>query len=1230
MEDFFAPTRQPEAATTFDLSEINGTPPKRIEPPPSNDSPSGVEVAPIGTMLPTSTTRTETSPPPSKPERTGSPGDVGVSASLPRVSTNDGTAPSLPQPSTDASKGPLSPVATEAPQHSDAAGSLSPAPAAFVDLLKPSEPTNRHPRKDKDETGSGENHQSPLPIIAASSDNPAPTPAPGARSQSKNASSDKLEPELQRDKVPVTPLRDVVSTGLASLKPSLSDAENAGPFLPPIKIEGREHSSPETAKPALAPVKSSILPGVEVVNGTTSGALEVVSNAPVGDLHGPKAPGRRDLAGSLERLLTEESKLPPATPFPKNKDADSRSGSQSIAENPEKGPASPIVAVQNAIGGLLPEIKARPLGPEKPDSAPPHPERLRASTYSGDPTELGQFIQKTVKPLENIVEPSTLKTPDIKLPEVKLTSTTPSPAQTAFHGELTRLLSNEKSGTDTVESKTPVAKPVSVGEQLKTTVETAGAIGAPIVAPNKAPSVENASVKPPALNRQNAENVTGPIAGPNNFDKSSSGKTVDTVSPVEQNVSRQAVGNNITPGSIRVAEAGTANGGTRIESAKAETVNNYNRISSTSIEGATVIDSFVRIELPPPGKDAVLRTSVPTTRLDASVFSPISKVNTANTTKKAVPTQIGLDISASVKPSSFDLASRFKTDATAGSVTLHPAVKISTVNLPTASGPTTDSAVATAAVSPVVKVDTTTSFKSDSSAVKANIPAGLKAEQPDIKVESGRVLKGDVTLGIKTDAAASAKVEISTAVKTDAVSGLKADVAATGTKSDIAGGIKSDIVNGTKSDIANGIKADVTNSVKSDASNGNRSDVPTGTKGDVNPGNKTDGAGSKIESGIGRPINGIKVDAGEKGSLTPHMVATIADAIRLGLPLPEGVACQNGEIALRYGNEVLYFPGLKAALKFAEIVGLIEAEVIEEDFDSDVGSTGVDTRVRYSVQEGETVESIAAVQLGDPRFTDLIITINRAEILYRLVEDAKVPFVYAGQVIWLPSDPELNVYRKNFFSKKSGGINPAAPRLSGEVTAQKESNSREALQEEFIESCAQQKTISSPRTTVRDLPQMQLSDSMKNVASVIKVESAEADFGPSTVFVAPEAERLLNVILVSRDARIIVSDFASNPSRSFVKLEVKVDGMWAVASIYDCTQGETSRTRKAKNGVKSTMMLHLPSDIVRTMAVEDFSRNWCTYRANYVAGNVKNSLVDSVPPTPVDFARVGIRLQPSA
>ncbi len=68
-------------------------------------------------------------------------------------------------------------------------------------------------------------------------------------------------------------------------------------------------------------------------------------------------------------------------------------------------------------------------------------------------------------------------------------------------------------------------------------------------------------------------------------------------------------------------------------------------------------------------------------------------------------------------------------------------------------------------------------------------------------------------------------------------------------------------------------------------------------------------------------------------------------------------------------------------------------------------------RKKYIVQEGDTIDSIAETELGDARFANLIFTINQANIASRLQDGKKVAIkLDPGQIIWLPSDHELQVH----------------------------------------------------------------------------------------------------------------------------------------------------------------------------------------------------------------------------
>lgn len=85
-----------------------------------------------------------------------------------------------------------------------------------------------------------------------------------------------------------------------------------------------------------------------------------------------------------------------------------------------------------------------------------------------------------------------------------------------------------------------------------------------------------------------------------------------------------------------------------------------------------------------------------------------------------------------------------------------------------------------------------------------------------------------------------------------------------------------------------------------------------------------------------------------------------------------------------------------------------------------------DRRLRYLVQPGDTLESIALKKLGDSRFAGLILTINRSVIKFMNQGLIRVPALQTGQILWLPSQLELEIHRKHFFPTGKKPIpNPA-------------------------------------------------------------------------------------------------------------------------------------------------------------------------------------------------------------
>ena len=86
-------------------------------------------------------------------------------------------------------------------------------------------------------------------------------------------------------------------------------------------------------------------------------------------------------------------------------------------------------------------------------------------------------------------------------------------------------------------------------------------------------------------------------------------------------------------------------------------------------------------------------------------------------------------------------------------------------------------------------------------------------------------------------------------------------------------------------------------------------------------------------------------------------------------------------------------------------------------------------RVRYLVKKGDTLESVAEKILGDVRFVQLLVTINRAEIIFTAVSGKPETVIYEGQYLWIPTPEELNIHKKHYFNSNSAAMRgqPIAP-----------------------------------------------------------------------------------------------------------------------------------------------------------------------------------------------------------
>src|ERR1700691_4642260 len=61
----------------------------------------------------------------------------------------------------------------------------------------------------------------------------------------------------------------------------------------------------------------------------------------------------------------------------------------------------------------------------------------------------------------------------------------------------------------------------------------------------------------------------------------------------------------------------------------------------------------------------------------------------------------------------------------------------------------------------------------------------------------------------------------------------------------------------------------------------------------------------------------------------------------------------------------------------------------------------------YLTKSSDTLASIAEEQLGDARYLDLLVTINRAEILFEESEEGASPYFLPLTTLWLPTKREV-------------------------------------------------------------------------------------------------------------------------------------------------------------------------------------------------------------------------------
>ena len=87
-------------------------------------------------------------------------------------------------------------------------------------------------------------------------------------------------------------------------------------------------------------------------------------------------------------------------------------------------------------------------------------------------------------------------------------------------------------------------------------------------------------------------------------------------------------------------------------------------------------------------------------------------------------------------------------------------------------------------------------------------------------------------------------------------------------------------------------------------------------------------------------------------------------------------------------------------------------------------------RRKYAVRPGDTLQSIARIQLADERFALLLEMINRGNLHYKFEDNVRKVVLRVGQNIWLPTAAEMKVHRTLFFTDKNSKQLSAEPETS--------------------------------------------------------------------------------------------------------------------------------------------------------------------------------------------------------
>lgn len=306
------------------------------------------------------------------------------------------------------------------------------------------------------------------------------------------------------------------------------------------------------------------------------------------------------------------------------------------------------------------------------------------------------------------------------------------------------------------------------------------------------------------------------------------------------------------------------------------------------------------------------------------------------------------------------------------------------------------------------------------------------------------------------------------------------------------------------------------------------------------------------------------------------------------------------------------------------------------------------SRPNYGVKAGESLASIALKRYGDARFAKLILTINRGEI--SLVKDGpdSQACLILGQVIMLPTERELDVYCRNFFTESSKTkfnlsffARPAMPSDSRKLDAELDFQPKEATSilrqrrlydnSTNLDESAMSHTRPAPtvhqwgKATMADGPETHVSTNQyqklprpnlqnSHCQTPVSNQANQNSFRLAEDHELFFAKGTLEVTSLSHYCRVLYFSANTGAEDMVVKLQIYDHSAWQTIAAYSISEGTVRRLANKADGSTEAVTLDLPREIARELSFRDFNRNWKNYSHVYFNEKEKMRLTEMTTP----------------